>query len=176
MILLTRSLNMKVLLLALALTSTTSWAVNLDMNPGLWSVRTDINHKGQNISLNAEIEKAMKGLGPEQRAQMEAMMKGVARGSETQACYTKEMLEPKNFLNNQEDENCQTTSMKNTATSVDAVFKCKNGDSGSAVWTIKNKSSFTGLVKMTNKKGENSKITYTGKFVSTDCGELKPEK
>jgi len=167
---------MKVLFLGLLLSATSVWATNLDMNPGLWSIKMDINHKGKAVNFNAEMEKAMKSMSAEQKAQMKAMMKSAMGGAETQACYTKEMLNPKSFMNNQEQENCKPTIIKNTSTEVQASFKCNNGATGTAKWTITDKSSFEGIVDMTSNKGEKSKISYTGKFINADCGDLKPAK
>jgi len=125
--------------------------------------------------MNAEMEKALAKMTPEQRQKLQEMMGGSALDTQgTRICYSKAMLNPSKFIEGQEQDHCKSTLVKSTTTEIVTKFECQDGSKGEANWKISNPSTFAGVVDVTNGKGEKSKMTYQGKFLATDCGKLKP--
>ncbi|MEK6623340.1 MAG: DUF3617 family protein, partial [Bdellovibrionota bacterium] len=135
---------------------------------------------GKQVDPMAEMRKAMAKMSPEQQTQMAAMMGkmggkvGMTPAGAMRICYTKEMLENEANLNQQKDKKCTSTIKEKSARKIVADFKCEDGTSGSSIFTIKDTSNYTGDVNVTDKSGQKSKMSLNGKFVSNDCGDVKP--
>lgn len=121
----------------------------------------------------------MKNMSPEKRAQFEAMMKqhGVATGGAgSQVCYTRESLEHSPWADVQTD--CKPTFTSRTSSAWKWHTSCpKVGleSDGEAIFT--NSENYTVKVASVSKfsgKARNSTTTMTGKWVSADCGDVKP--
>lgn len=168
---------MRFFLLGLTLASLPAMAA-LDLTPGLWTIDMQIEARGKKIDPSAEMKKAMAKLSPEQRQQMAAMMgqQGAMLSPEgTKVCYTKEMLSmEESIARTDKNEKCKTSKVKATSKRVETTFVCEDGTKGDAVWTVENAKLYKGLVNITEKTGQTSKINYTGKFASSDCGKVKP--
>ncbi|WP_413612248.1 DUF3617 domain-containing protein [Bdellovibrio sp. HCB-110] len=174
---------MKILLVILTL----SYAVPslaFDIKPGLWEVQTVVTYDGKQFDPQAEIKKAMAAMSPEQRKQMEALMKKGAGGgsgfgglSENgfRICYTKAMLnDPKKVM--ESSKKCKMDLKSQTSTKLTGTFNCPDDKtSGTFDWTVKNQNLYEGLMTGKTKDGKTSLVRQNAKFVSADCGSVKPE-
>jgi len=134
----------------------------------------NIESGGKKVDPMAEMKKAMAGMSPEQRKQMEMAMGRTMNGNGTSVCYTQELLNQQNGLVPDSDEQkCKTDIKIKTSSKFAADFKCEDGASGTMEFNRDSKEKFNGLVRMT-RDGKFSKVVYEGKFVNADCGSVKP--
>lgn len=146
------------------------------IKPGLWQVHIEREVNGQKAP---DMSEHMKNMTPEKRAQFEAMMKqhGVGMGGgPNQVCYTREMLEHSPWADMQMD--CKPTFSSRTSSSWKWHTSCPKAGieaDGEAIFT--NSENYTVKSTSVSKMGDkvrNSAATMTGKWVSADCGDVKP--
>ena len=147
------------------------------IKPGLWQVHSDREVNGQKAP---DASDRMKNMSPEKRAQFEAMMKqhGVATDGSgmPKVCYTKENLDRSAWADQMLD--CKATFSSQTGSSWKWHTSCptmKIEADGEA--TFPNSQSYT--VKSTSVSQHDDKTrttahTMTGKWLSSDCGAVKP--
>ena len=169
---------------ALAVLASTAGAQNL--KPGLW----EITHKmqtgsGQMEDSMAQMQQQMASMPPEQRKMMEEMMarQGVRKGSQgpgqgmsMQVCMTKEMVE-KNELPAQQGD-CTTTQQSRQGNTMKMAFSCTNPPStGESQVTLKGPEAYSMKMVVNTKvdgKPERMNMEGSGKWLSSDCGKVKP--
>jgi hypothetical protein len=147
------------------------------ITPGLWQIYREREVNGQEVP---DASDRMKNMSPERRAQFEAMMKqhgvGTGGGGMGQVCYTHETLEHSPWADQQTD--CKATFSTRSASAWKWHTICpKSGyeADGEAIfadhenYTVKSTS-----VSKIGDKVRNSSTTMTGKWLSSDCGDLKP--
>ena len=147
------------------------------IKPGLWQVQMEREVDGQKMPGMSE---RLKNMTPEKRAQFEAMMKqhGIATGGGggSQVCYTSESLEHSPWTDPQMD--CKPTFTSRTSSAWKWHTSCPKlslESDGEAIfinsenYTVKS----TSVTNMGDKV-RNSTTTVTGKWVSADCGDVKP--
>lgn len=169
---------MKILLFVLALASPFVHSA-FNMKPGLWSLNMKVIHNGKEFNPAAEMQKAMSKMPEEQRKKMMEMMgektnTGVGKNGETQVCYTKNILDKPESLGKKSDHKCDTKIITQTIDKVVTSFKCDDGSTGDASWTLTSPENMIGLVNLKDPKGKASQVNYEGKFIKGDCGRIKP--
>jgi len=146
------------------------------IKPGLWQIQMERETNGQK---SPDMSERLKNMPPERRAQVEAAMKqrGIENGGNTvKVCQTREMLDPTKFVNPLPD--CKTTYSSRTNSSWKSHTSCSQNrlesDSeiifaGPESYTVKTTSTLqsAGQTKTTH-------MTSTGKWLSADCGDIKP--
>jgi len=156
-----------------------------NLKPGLWEITNRMQSAGgQMENQMAEMQKQMASMPPEQRKMMEEMMarqgvqmgKGPAGGMSTRICLTKEMIERNEVAQQRSD--CKTTTHSKTANGVKMAFTCANPKSsgeGQITYTSPEAYSMK-MVVNTEVDGRMEKVNMdtTGKWLSADCGNLKP--
>lgn len=170
-------LSISVGALALAtLAGHTAQAQVAPLKPGLWQIHSERETNGQKAP---DMSERLKNMPPERRAQVEAMMKkqGVdASGNIGKVCQTREMLDSKNFVNSLPD--CKTTySVRNNASwkSHTSCPQMHLESDGEIFFTNpENYTTKITSVTQTDGKTSTSHMTMTGKWLSADCGDIKP--
>jgi hypothetical protein len=146
------------------------------IKPGLWQIQMERETNGQK---SPDMSERMKNMPPERRAQVEAALKqrGMeATGNTVKVCQTREMLDQSKFVNPLPD--CKTTYSSRTNSSWKSHTSCSQlhleSDSeitfsGSENYSMKSTSTIqsAGQTKTTH-------MTRTGKWLSADCGDIKP--
>lgn len=163
---------------ALFLTTDPSFAA-LNMKPGLWEIKTKINSGSGETDPMAQMRKSMDQMSPEQRKQMEAAMakQGMSpSGNGAKVCYTPELLKNNESVMNQKDSKCKSNVTQKTAKKTAVEFNCENGSKGTGEWNFVSDKQYSGTVKVTDAKGALSQIHHDARFVSNDCGDVKPLK
>lgn len=143
------------------------------IKPGLWELRTTTAVKGKSISTSGQLSKTMKNLSPSQRKQMEKMMgaKGVSLGENgVKLCHSEATMD-ENLIKDPQ-HNCEVKDRKNLADGIKFDIHCKNG-SGTAEYHKTSDTSYKGFNEFQSEKGK-SRTEFTGKFLSTNCGDVKP--
>ena len=166
---------MKTIMILSLLVSASAFA-SLNMKPGLWTVQTKVTQDGKTHEPRVEMKKSMEDMSPEQRSQVEAMMKKMGAGlgdDGMKVCYTPEMIQNDSALSRHGKEKCETHFKTKTASRVAGDFKCDDGSTGKMDWTLSGNEKYTGKVTL-DRDGKKTDIAYNGKFVSSDCGDVKP--
>ena len=158
------------------------------MKPGLWEINNKMGGSGDTgakmAAAQAEMQKQMAAMPPEQRKQMEKMMaqqgvnmapSGAGGGMAVRVCITKEMA-ARNETPTQGD--CKQEQLQKSGNTSKFKFTCsKPPSSGEGEVTMNSPESYTMKMKMTSQeKGKPEQMTMDaqGKFVSSDCGSVKP--
>jgi|ERR1039457_2669885 hypothetical protein len=203
------STNISIALAILGCSATLAVAQEFNMKPGLWEFTVTRETKGDLTSMmpaaekaqmeeakarmKAEVEEAKARMSPQQRAQMEALMKqpgmpgGPAKTSIEKQCVTKEnihktlaYLSGRDSAEEKETSNCKTTVLKSTATVMESRVVCPstNGPSSNTTLlfeapnpetlTLRFESSVGGSFEM---KGKSS-----GTWLGSACGNVKPAR
>ncbi len=149
-------------------------ATPLDLKPGLWETTTVSERSGM-PSIPAD---KLAALPPEQRARIEAMAGGKPTTSTRQSCRTEKDLKPFTDDNN---KSCKQTIVTSTSTKQEIKMECDMpGNKGTGTVTVeaKDPEHVNGLVLMhvgANGRNMDMKITITAKWISSSCGDVKPD-
>jgi hypothetical protein len=154
------------------------------LKPGLWEITNRMQSAGGQMDQLAEAQKQMAGMPPEQRKMMEEMMarqgvqmgKGPAGGMSTRVCLTREMIERNEVAQQRSD--CKTNTHSKSGNTVKMSFACTNPkSSGEGQITYTSPEAYNmKMVVNTEVDGRMEKVSMdtTGKWLSGDCGNLKP--
>jgi hypothetical protein len=146
------------------------------IKPGLWQIQMDRETNGQK---RPDMSERLKNMPPERRAQVEAAIKerGIeASGNTLKVCQTREMLDPSKFANPLPD--CKTIYSSRTNSSWKSHTSCSQNhlESDSEI-IFSGPESYTVNVTSTLQSAGQSKTTHMtriGKWLSADCGDIKP--
>jgi len=144
------------------------------LKAGLWEVQMK----------NAEMDAAMKqfqaqiaAMPPAQRAQMEKALgergAGLGAGGAIKVCHTADSLKQHGPV--AEQSGCTTrTSWRGNNGSFE--MSCKDGRTGKGEFLMTGQDAYKGSFQMTDPKrpGQGFQMEQTGRWVSTDCGKVKP--
>jgi hypothetical protein len=172
------------LFVATALAATCAAAGAQTLKPGLWEINNKMNSP-QMDSAMAEMQKQLASMPPDQRKQMEAMMAqrgmsmpGAAAGGGTviKICMTKEQVE-RNEVPMQKND-CTMSQQQKSGGTVKFAFSCPNPPSnGEGEFTMASSEAYSSKMKVTTTvqgKPETMTMEGAGKWLGTDCGNIKP--
>lgn len=169
---------MRNLAFILLLMSSLSFAAP-QMKPGLWKIdMTSTDASGKKTDISKQMEAAMANVPADQRKKMQEMMKNMGQEttnvSPTKVCLTEQMVkDPKNISKYQQDK-CKTDTVAQSNDKIISTFSCEDGTKGKINFVFKDSTSYTGKIDVIPSKGRPSSIEYHGKFLSSDCGNVKP--
>jgi len=162
-----------------------SWAADvLDVKPGLWEQTMTMEMTG-GPAMPQMTPEQLAQLPPAMRARLEGMMGGAPQTITTKVCQTKESLADAQTYARQQNS-CTSTLTSMSATKVEYHTDCTGRFKGSGDFVVERvdpeHTKTTGVLKgvsSTGKKGDaeqpiNQKMTISGKWLSTDCGDVKP--
>jgi hypothetical protein len=145
----------------------------LNLKPGLWETTTVQERSGM-PSIPPE---RLASMPPEARARIEAMTANKSAGTTTQSCRLDKDLHP---FTSDSNKSCTQTIVTSTGSKQEVKMECNmNGNTGTGTATVEAKDSehVNGLVTMhmgANGRNMDMKITITAKWLSSDCGDVKP--
>jgi hypothetical protein len=155
------------------------------LKPGLWELSNKMqSSSGQAEQSMAKMQQQMASMPPEQRKMMEDMMakQGVSMGAggpggmSLKVCMTKEMVERNDIPAQQGD--CKHVTSPRSGNTMRMSFTCSNPpSSGEGTITFVSPEAYT--MKMTVQtavqgKPEKMSMDGSGKWLSADCGAIKP--
>lgn len=174
------------LLLVLSLVFSHSVMAAAKMTPGLWEHSFTIKSESGKIEkAMAEMKKQLASMPVEQRKMMEDMLSkqgmalGSDKGSSVKVCISKEQAENLDFPQYQND-NCKNEILKKSSTTVDMKFTCEGSTKteGVAQVTMINDKKFNSKAEISitkDNKVEKMNMNSNGKWLSADCGNIKPK-
>ncbi len=151
------------------------------ITPGLWEHSMTL--QGAMGDAMAGMQQQLASMPPEQRKQMEAMMaaRGVSMGGGAgQAMSLKHCITPEQAARDeipQRDGKCKQTSMQRSGNSLKFAFTCEGGTSGEGEYTLTSPKAHTGKMVINtvrNGKTERMEMLQSGRWLSADCGTVKP--
>jgi hypothetical protein len=165
-----------------------------NMKPGLWEIHNKMGGSGnmgaKMAAAQVEMQKQLASMPPEQRKQMEKMMadKGVGMspgagiGSDgnmaVRVCISKEMAARNEPPAQQGD--CKQEQLQKSGNTTRFKFTCtKPPATGEGEYVMHSPESYSMKMKTTGQvkgKAEEMTMEAQGKWISTDCGNLKPVK
>jgi hypothetical protein len=176
------------LLLAAAALAFAAGACAQSTKPGLWEIANKMqSSSGEMEKAMANMEKQMAGMSPEQRKQMQDMMAkqgmsmapGAGGGMSMKVCITREMAE-RNELPQQQQGDCKTTQSPRSGNTMKFSYVCTQPpSSGEGVMTFTGDTAYTMKMNTTTTvkgKAEKMSMDASGKWLSADCGNIKPKK
>lgn len=179
---------MKKLQLALVcatLLGTTLGAAAQSLKPGLWEISNKMTSgSGEMERAMAQAQKQLSSMPAEQRKMMEDMManQGVGMGMNAgittiKICMTKEMVERDEVVKPQQGD-CKHTSSPRSGNVMKFSFVCTEpASSGEGQVTFLGPQAYNmkmAINTTTNGKAETMKMDATAKFLSTECGNIRP--
>lgn len=153
--------------------------------PGLWEITNKMGGSAEMDQAMAQMQQQMASMPPAQRKQMEDMMAkqgmsmgaGAGGGISVKVCMTKEMVERNEMPPPQQGE-CKSTASPRIGNTQKISFSCTQPpSSGEGQITYTSNEAYTmKMVTTTTVKGKPEKMTLdgTGKWLSADCGAVKP--
>jgi hypothetical protein len=155
------------------------------MKPGLWSLsNTMTSSDPQMAQAMSAVQQHMASMSPEQRQQMQNMMQqhgvqldvGAGGALQTKLCMTREMAERKEFPVQQGD--CKQSYTQQSATRGHVAFTCTTPKvSGEGDVIADSDTSYRARMKIRSEeqgRNQNVDMDVTGKWLSADCGNIRP--
>lgn len=155
-----------------------------NLKPGLWEMSTkSTGGSDEHAKAMAESQKHMDSMPPEQRKKMEEMMAkhGVSLGRpgggmSIKVCMTQAMIDRNQV--SQSQGNCKQTSVQRSGNTVKFSSVCTDPPAtGEGVVTFASPEAYSSKMTIhTTRAGkpQTSVLESSGKFLSTDCGAIKP--
>lgn len=166
--------------LALAATAAYAATVSLAVKPGLWQVSV----RGQLTGTVSVPASVLKSMSEQERTEFEARMAATARaaanGHTFRNCVSAEQLRHGFIVDNRREGACTRTVIASSASALTVRLECKAADHatvGMVRFKAADASNVTGVSDMaTTIAGKTMTVhsTTTAKWLSADCGELKP--
>jgi len=153
--------------------------------PGLWEINHKMGGSAEMDQAMAQMQQQMASMPPAQRKQMEDMLAkqgmsmgaGAGGGISMKVCMTKEMAE-RNEMPQAQQGDCKSTAAPRVGNTQKISFVCTQPpSSGEGQITFTSNEAYTmKMVTTTTVKGKPEKMTLdgSGKWLSADCGAVKP--
>ncbi|TNF61972.1 MAG: DUF3617 domain-containing protein [Burkholderiales bacterium] len=181
------SAHLRLLTLALvALSSGTALAQTT--RPGLWEVTHRVTGNDAMDSAMAQMQQQMAAMPPEQRKMMEEMMArqgvslpraGAGGAMGMRVCITPEMA-ARQEMPRQTEGDCTTQVVSRSGNSMKVRFECRNPpSSGEGTYTFQGDTGYTMQMVMKtvrNGRTESMNLDGQGKWLSADCGAIRPAR
>ena len=167
------------LVLVLSFGLSSQAAIN-PLKPGLWEIKIKMKNGGKDIAAHAQMSHTFEKMSPERREQMRAMLikNGLSLSTKdshlSKVCYTKEFLDQAKSLGHDPEQRCQSTVKEKTAKRLAVNFKCDDGSTGIGEWKFVSGTEYEGSLKFTGKGGKLAEMSQSGRFISTNCGNVRP--
>jgi Protein of unknown function (DUF3617) len=155
------------------------------LQPGLWELSSATQSgSGDMEKAMTEAHKQLAALPPEQRKMMQDMLarQGVAMGTgnpgtmQVKVCMTAEMLARNEIVTQKGD--CRSQHAARVGSSMKFTFSCtKPPSSGDGEVTFESPRSYNARINVNSSAGgkqEQFTVRSRGKWLSTDCGNVKP--
>lgn len=164
-----------------------AWAQST--KPGLWEITNKMGGSAEMDKAMAQMQQQMASMPPAQRQQMQDMLAkqgmsmsmgaGAGGGISVKVCITKEMAE-RNEMPQPQQGDCKSTASPRVGNTQKISFSCTQPpSSGEGQITFTSNEAYTmKMVTTTSVKGKPEKMTLdgSGKWLSADCGAVKPMK
>ncbi|MES2422863.1 MAG: DUF3617 domain-containing protein [Pseudomonadota bacterium] len=167
------------------LAASSAQAQTQKIRPGLWEQGVTMkSQSGQMESAMAQMQQSLASMPPEQRKMMEQMMaqQGLGmgpKGNTVRICISQEQAELDRLP---QEPGCTQTVQRTGPNTLKVAFSCKGSkdnppSSGEGSMTLRSPTAYEGQFRiktMANGKPEQLDMQQSGKWLSADCGAIKP--
>jgi hypothetical protein len=171
----------KLLLALIVFSGLALWATDkitpLNVKEGLWEMTVTHSMTGMPAAPNIPPD-ALAKMPPEQRARIEAMMKGAPSTDVRKECITREKLE-KNSAFSANRGSCTRTLVNSTSSKLEVKFHCEEKQSSSdgtllveAIGSDNVKGTMHSVIN-NNGRTMNMDFTISSKYLGPACGDVK---
>ena len=163
--------------IAAVFAATPALADTLDVKLGLWETTSTTQTTG--MAMPEIPPEVLSQMPPDQRAQVEAMMKGSPMSDTMRHCVTQQDLEDAFKIDQMPEENCKHTVVTSTSKLQEAKLECTGEQAGSGTFRVEavNNETVKGAMDMRMGSGQDSmamKSSFIGKWLGAECGDVKP--
>jgi hypothetical protein len=157
------------------------------LTPGLWEQTMTMKSQGGDMEAKmAEAQARLAALPPEQRAMVQAQMQshGVqmnpgGHNMTTRVCISKEMAE--HDTPPSRDNRCEQKQLERNGSTVHFKVVCQGNppSTGEGTFTMTSATSYSGTMSVNtvvDGKPEKMDSAMTGKWLGSDCGDIKPAR
>jgi hypothetical protein len=153
--------------------------------PGLWEIQTRVGGNPQMDQAMAQMQQQMASMPPAQRKMMEDMLAqqgvnlGMSKGGgmSVKVCITPEMA-ARQELPTQTEGDCKIQLGARTGNTMKMSFTCTNPpSSGEGTYTFRGDTGYDMAMRVkTTHEGKPMNVTMdgTGRWLSADCGKVRP--
>jgi hypothetical protein len=153
--------------------------------PGLWEIKHKMGGSAEMDQAMAQMQQQLASMPPAQRQQMQDMLAkqgmsmnaGAGGGMSMKVCMTKEMIE-RNEMPQPHQGDCKSSTSPRVGNTQKISFSCTQPpSSGEGQITFSSNEAYTiKMVTTTTARGKPEKMTIdgSGKWLSADCGAIKP--
>lgn len=180
-------MKLPALLATALLLAAPAWAQQHKLAPGLWETEFTVkSDDGKMEAAMAQAQKAMAGMSPEQRAQMEALMKqrgmsmpaGAGQPAKMRHCLTPEQA-ARDEVPQQNPGECKQTGRTRSGNTFKITMECTGARpaKGEGEFTFVSPKEHKGQMRMTMTRGEQAMTmdtTMHARWIAADCGDVKP--
>ena len=156
-----------------------AYATSLNINTGLWLHEMEVYINGKKLDPEAILQQTLQQIPEAQRALLKDAIKEQMQPveNEKKQCITTNLLKKDNVAKLIEDnDECRVRITNFSPSSMSADINCKDGGGkGNMTWKANSKTSYTFEVNMV-AEGEKIRQLGKGKFLSSNCGNIKPVK
>ena len=149
----------------------------LDVKPGLWESTVTIQSSG----MPGIPEETLAKLPPEQRARMEAAMKGMGGTHTARSCLTGETLRKPLAFGDSANSSCKRTIVSSSSGAMEFHVECSNDrmkSSGDGRVQAVSAESLKGETVMNSTmeggRTTTTKVLFSSRWLGSDCGSVKP--
>lgn len=154
------------------------------LKPGLWEMQHKAGGTPRMDQAMAEMRQQMDAMSPEERRQMESMMAGRGMqmgraadgGMAMKVCLTPQMVQRNDIPASRGD--CRTTRQQRSGSTLTMAFTCTDPPStGESQVTFHGPEAFTSrstIASTVDGRSETMTMEGSGKWLSADCGSVKP--
>jgi hypothetical protein len=159
---------------------TAALGATLDVKTGLW----EVSSSGETTGMPPIPPEALAQMPPEQRAQMQARMAAaMARSNKpdvSRSCITEKTLQHGLNFNEQDRANCKRTTVSSSSSQIDVRMECTGEQkmNGTFHFEAIDRQTMRGKIDLVVSNGANTmtmKRTMQGKWLGSDCGNVKPQ-
>ena len=149
----------------------------LNVKPGLWEDTVTTQAGGM---MGAIPDDVLAKMPPERREQLEKAMKGAMAPHTMKACVTPDQIKNGRLYQDRSNNACKQTITSSSSDSITFHIECNSGRSQTvadghfqAIDSGTVKGEITGTTTMPDGRTIPSKTTFSGKWLSSDCGNVK---
>lgn len=150
----------------------------LNVKTGLWETTFTTQMNG----IPGVSDDILAKMPPEQRARMEAAIKGASGPRTTRSCVTPDTMKKGMAFGESSNSSCKRTLVSSSPTSATFHVECSNGrmtnvGDGHVQTTGSDTVKGDVVMKTTMPGGRTTttNVTFTGHWLGSDCGSVKPE-
>lgn len=161
---------------ALSMTPAVAGETPLAVKAGLWEIVSQRDASG----MPPIPPEALEGMPPEQRAKIEAALQNQTKPHVSKSCLTEEQLKRGFTLGDKESlKSCKKTVLKSTATVLDMRIECTGERTtiGTIHYEAVDSATMNATIDLVMSNGKQNmtmKNDLHGKWLSADCGDVKP--